>query len=81
MNKKIQILIVLLAVIVFSIIIVKSYSQAQQTVDFSPLQFSASGDRLLFFDPSTGTVYSYSDSSGRLVATWTIEYLGEDLSR
>jgi len=54
---------------------------SQEKADLSGVSFSAQDGQLNFFDPSIGTVYSYSQTTGRLVATYKIQKLGQNLDK
>ena len=57
-----------------------SFSQEKKApqTQWGHIMFSADEGGHHFFDTSTGTIYEYSSTSGRLRHVWKIEELGED---
>jgi hypothetical protein len=60
-----------------------SFSQEKKApkTEWGHLQFSAEGGSHHFFDTSTGNIYEYSSSSGRLRHVWTLEELGKNYTQ
>jgi len=54
---------------------------SQEKADFSKLTLSVGDGMLNFFDYTSGTVYMYSEATGRLVATYTLKELGKDMDK
>ena len=54
---------------------------SQEKADFSRVSLSSHDGILNFFDSSTGSVYMYSEGTGRLLATYRMEKLGKNLDR
>lgn len=54
---------------------------SQEKIDLSNVSFSSQDGILNFFDHAAGIVYSYSEATGRLVATYRIQKLGQNLEK
>jgi hypothetical protein len=54
---------------------------SQERADLRNVSFSAQDGILNFFDYTAGTVYMYSETTGRLVATYKIQKLGQNLEK
>jgi hypothetical protein len=67
------------AILILGLTAYSSFSQ--EAADFSKVDFAAIPNVLKFFDKAEGKVYLYSEVDGRLLATWTIDKLGQDLRR
>jgi len=80
-NYRRVVFICLLVVVSFVIGGLSLRAFSQEKVDLRGVSFSAQDGQLNFFDPSIGTVYSYSQTTGRLVATYKIQKLGQNLDK
>ena len=54
---------------------------SQEKTDLRNVYFSTQDGILNFFDYTIGTVYMYSETTGRLMATYKIQKLGENLEK
>jgi hypothetical protein len=54
---------------------------SQEKIDLSNVSFSSQDGILNFFDHTAGIVYMYSETTGRLVATYKIQKLGQNLEK
>ncbi len=54
---------------------------SQEKNEPSNISLSSHDGILNFFDSSSGTVYMYSESTGRLIATYKIRKLGQNLEK
>ena len=54
---------------------------SQEKTDLRNISLSTQDGILNFFDSASGTVYMYSESTGRLMATYKIQKLGQDLEK
>jgi len=54
---------------------------SQEKIDLSNVSFSSQDGILNFFDHTGGIVYMYSETTGRLVATYKIQKLGQNLEK
>ena len=69
--------VALVALTIFGVMTLYSYSN--EKADFTNLSFATVTGIIKFFDRSTGKIYLYSDSTGKIIRMWQIEELGENL--
>jgi hypothetical protein len=58
-----------------------SKGRAVAQTQWGHLMFATQQGSNLFFDPTTGKVYDYSSTSGRIRHIWALEELGKDLTK
>ncbi|MDD5155890.1 MAG: hypothetical protein PHF11_05345 [Candidatus Omnitrophica bacterium] len=73
--------IFLLVAVSFAIGGISLRAFSQDKPDFSKITLSVGDGMLNFFDYTVGTVYMYSEATGRLVATYTLKELGKDMDK
>lgn len=57
------------------------FSQEQEKEDFGKITFAVMDGLFCFFDSASATIYSYSTTTGRLVATYKVQALGQNLEK
>ena len=77
------ILALALILVLTAIICYPSFSKEKESAytQWGHITFSAEGGSSHFFDSSTGNVYEYSSTTGKLRHIWTLEELGKDLKQ
>ena len=86
MPKKIgkKLILAFALVLMFAIFLCyPSFSKGPAAIEtqWGHLMFAAQDGSHVFFDSSTGKIYDYSSSSGRIRHIWTLEELGKDLTK
>jgi hypothetical protein len=70
---------VMVLILLSGFMIRQAFSQDKN--NFDQLSISAQQNLLNIFDRKEGKIYVYSASDGKLVATWVIEKIGQDLRK
>ena len=71
---------IILILIIIAIFCYPSFSKEKEvaSTQWNHLHFSAEGGAHHFFDTSSGKIYEYSSSSGKLRHIWKLEELGKN---
>ncbi|MDY6972614.1 MAG: hypothetical protein SV775_09835 [Thermodesulfobacteriota bacterium] len=72
-------LVILGIFLLLGLISYPSFSEEEK--NWNHVAFSSQQGAIKFFDRETGTVYSYSPSTGKLTEVWHLEELGENLRK
>ncbi len=78
-KKVTLILLILIVAFVLGGLSLRVFSQ--ERTDLRDISFSAQDGAFNFFDRVSGTVYMYSETTGRLTATYRIQKLGQNLEK